>query len=42
MDHDPGWMSLTAVPAVRGSYPLTTQAERTAAFDRFQGSPSRA
>ncbi|WP_431998581.1 AlbA family DNA-binding domain-containing protein [Streptomyces fungicidicus] len=31
----PGWVSLTAVPAVRGTYPLTTQADRNAAFDRF-------
>lgn len=31
----PGWLTLAAVPAVRGAYPLTTQAEREAAFDRF-------
>ncbi|WP_217211901.1 helix-turn-helix domain-containing protein [Streptomyces sp. AC550_RSS872] len=31
----PGWISLAAVPAVRGTYPLTTQADRNAAFDRF-------
>ncbi|MEU8789759.1 ATP-binding protein [Streptomyces sp. NPDC048643] len=37
MDHEPGWMSLTAVPTVRGNYPLTRQTERAAAFDRFQG-----
>lgn len=31
----PGWLTLAAVPAVRGAYPLTTQTEREAAFDRF-------
>ncbi|GEB60053.1 AlbA family DNA-binding domain-containing protein [Streptomyces gardneri] len=31
----PVWVSLTAVPAVRGDYPLTTQHERDAALDRF-------
>ncbi|WP_157847059.1 AlbA family DNA-binding domain-containing protein [Streptomyces achromogenes] len=31
----PAWVTLAAVPAVRGTYPLTTQAERNAAFDRF-------
>lgn len=33
--HFPAWVSLTAVPAVRGTYPLTTHAGRDAAFDRF-------
>ncbi|MFF3489388.1 hypothetical protein ACFYXC_40065 [Streptomyces sp. NPDC002701] len=31
----PGWVSLTAVPSVRGTYPLTSQTDRNAAFDRF-------
>lgn len=31
----PAWVSLAAVPAVRGTYPLTTHADRNAAFDRF-------
>jgi hypothetical protein len=31
----PAWLSLAAVPTVRGAYPLTTQAERNTAFDRF-------
>ncbi|MEV6503406.1 AlbA family DNA-binding domain-containing protein [Streptomyces prunicolor] len=31
----PGWISLAAVPAVRGTYPLTTRVDRDAAFDRF-------
>ncbi|MFF1643222.1 helix-turn-helix domain-containing protein [Streptomyces sp. NPDC058246] len=31
----PGWVSLAAVPAVRGSYPVTTRVDRDAAFDRF-------
>ncbi len=31
----PGWVTLAAVPAVRGTYPLTTQADRNAAFGRF-------
>ncbi|MEV6809789.1 ATP-binding protein [Streptomyces sp. NPDC051132] len=31
----PGWVSLAAVPAVRGAYPVTTRADRDAAFDRF-------
>ncbi|MGW3060678.1 AlbA family DNA-binding domain-containing protein [Streptomyces goshikiensis] len=30
----PGWVTLTAVPAVRGNYPLTTQAERSTALER--------
>ncbi|MFJ5534925.1 hypothetical protein [Streptomyces sp. NPDC093261] len=34
-DHYPVWVSLAAVPAARGNYPLTTQAERNAAFGRF-------
>ncbi|MFJ9627414.1 helix-turn-helix domain-containing protein [Streptomyces sp. NPDC101175] len=33
--YSPAWGSLTAVPAVRGTYPLTTRAERDAAFSRF-------
>ncbi|MER7832191.1 ATP-binding protein [Streptomyces sp. NPDC095602] len=33
--HYPVWVTLAAVPAVRGNYPLTTQQERVAAFDRF-------
>ncbi|MEU2415954.1 ATP-binding protein [Streptomyces sp. NPDC013099] len=32
----PGWVTLAAVPTVRGAYPLTTQAHRNAAFKRFQ------
>ncbi|NSL43656.1 helix-turn-helix domain-containing protein [Streptomyces sp. 8P21H-1] len=31
----PAWVSLAAVPAVRGTHSLTTQADRDAAFDRF-------
>ncbi|MCP3819803.1 hypothetical protein NLX86_17385 [Streptomyces sp. A3M-1-3] len=31
----PGWVSLAAVPAVRGTYSLTTQVDRNAAFDRL-------
>lgn len=31
----PGWVSLAAVPAVRGTYPVTTRVDRDAAFDRF-------
>ncbi|MER6561042.1 ATP-binding protein [Streptomyces sp. NPDC001027] len=31
----PGWVSLAAVPAVRGTYPVTTRVDREAAFDRF-------
>jgi hypothetical protein len=31
----PVWVSLAAVPVVRGAYPLTTRADRDAAFDRF-------
>ncbi|MFF2521470.1 AlbA family DNA-binding domain-containing protein [Streptomyces liangshanensis] len=31
----PGWLTLAAVPVVRGAYPLITRAEREAAFDRF-------
>jgi hypothetical protein len=31
----PVWMSITAVPAVRGDYPLTNQNERNAALDLF-------
>lgn len=31
----PGWVTLAAVPAVRGTYPLTTQTDRNAAFNRF-------
>lgn len=31
----PGWISLAAVPAVRGTYPVTTRVDRDAAFDRF-------
>ncbi|MFD4925291.1 helix-turn-helix domain-containing protein [Streptomyces goshikiensis] len=30
----PIWISVTAVPAVRGDYPLTTQEERNTALDR--------
>jgi hypothetical protein len=33
--HYPVWVTLTAVPAARGNYSLTTQQEREAAFDRF-------
>ncbi|MFI6284374.1 hypothetical protein ACIBCM_06365 [Streptomyces sp. NPDC051018] len=32
----PGWVTLAAVPSVRGTYSLTTQADRNAAFNRFQ------
>ncbi len=31
----PGWVSLAAVPAVRGTYPVSTRMDRDAAFDRF-------
>jgi hypothetical protein len=31
----PAWVALTAVPTVRGSYPLATREERNAAFNRF-------
>ncbi|WP_159107524.1 AlbA family DNA-binding domain-containing protein [Streptomyces rubrogriseus] len=31
----PGWVSLAAVPAVRGTYPLATRTDRDAAFNRF-------
>lgn len=31
----PGWISLAAVPAVRGTYSVTTRVDRDAAFDRF-------
>jgi hypothetical protein len=31
----PAWVALAAVPAVRGTYTLTTRADREAAFDRF-------
>jgi hypothetical protein len=31
----PGWVSLAAVPAVRGTYPVSTRVDRQAAFDRF-------
>ncbi|WP_331751947.1 ATP-binding protein [Streptomyces chartreusis] len=34
--HYPAWISLAAVPAVRGGLPLTTQVERDAAFSRFR------
>ncbi len=34
-EYHPVWVTLAAVPAVRGNYPLTTQAERNAAFNRF-------
>ncbi|MFE3143363.1 helix-turn-helix domain-containing protein [Streptomyces scopuliridis] len=37
IDHDPAWISLTAVPAVRGTYPLSTQTDREVAFSRFSG-----
>ncbi|MFF1717396.1 helix-turn-helix domain-containing protein [Streptomyces sp. NPDC058268] len=33
--HYPGWVSLAAVAAVRGTYPVTTRVDRDAAFDRF-------
>jgi len=33
--HYPCWLSLATVPVVRGNHPLTMQAERVAAFDRF-------
>ncbi|MFF3313532.1 helix-turn-helix domain-containing protein [Streptomyces sp. NPDC002952] len=33
--YTPAWVSLAAVPSVRGTYPLTTQADRHAAFNRF-------
>ncbi|MEV0226769.1 ATP-binding protein [Streptomyces sp. NPDC050704] len=32
----PGWVSLAAVPAARGTYSLTTRADRDAAFVRFR------
>ncbi|MEV6011988.1 ATP-binding protein [Streptomyces sp. NPDC051976] len=32
----PAWLTLSSVPAVRGHYPLTTQAQRAAGFDRFR------
>lgn len=35
MTYYPGWVSLAAVPTVRGTYPLTTRADRDAAFSRF-------
>ncbi|MEU1371917.1 ATP-binding protein [Streptomyces sp. NPDC005803] len=31
----PGWVTLSAVPSLRGSYPLTTQADRNTAFKCF-------
>ncbi|MEU9190308.1 ATP-binding protein [Streptomyces sp. NPDC048484] len=35
VDYYPGWVSLAAVPAVRGVYSLITKAERDAALNRF-------
>lgn len=35
--HDPAWISLATVPAARATHPLTTQADRDSAFDRFRG-----
>ncbi|MFD4413483.1 helix-turn-helix domain-containing protein [Streptomyces sp. NPDC058476] len=37
----PGWVSLAAVPAVRGAYPVTTRADRDAAFDAHAPSAGR-
>ncbi|MET8081215.1 ATP-binding protein [Streptomyces sp. NPDC005303] len=34
--YSPAWVSLAAVPAVRGTYPLATRADRDEAFSRFE------